>query len=33
VAAYSSFYGGTVNNFFCYDQSSDAQYAVCDRTS
>ena len=33
VAEYSSFYGGTVNDFYCYDESSSSLYTYCARTS
>ena len=29
VAEYSSFYGGTVNSFYCYDESSSTLYTYC----
>jgi hypothetical protein len=33
VAEYSNFYGGTVNNFYCYDESGSSLYTYCARTS
>ena len=33
VAEYSNFYGGTVNDFYCYDESSSSLYTYCARTS
>ena len=33
VAAYSDFYGGTVNDFYCYDESGSTLYTYCSRTS
>jgi len=29
IATYSSFYGGTVNDFLCYDQTDAALYTYC----
>lgn len=29
VATYSSFYGGTTNNFYCYDENSSSLYTYC----
>jgi len=29
VVEYSGFYGGTVNNFYCYDESSSSLYSYC----
>ena len=33
IATYSSFFGGTVNDFYCYDESSTSDYTYCKRTS
>ena len=33
VATYSSFYGGTVNDFYCYDESSSSEYSVCEKAA
>ena len=33
VAEYSNFYGGTVNDFYCYDESGSSLYTYCARTS
>jgi hypothetical protein len=33
VAEYSNFYGGTVNDFYCYDESSSSLYTYCAKTS
>jgi hypothetical protein len=33
VVEYSSFYGGTVNNFYCYDEPSAPLYSYCRESS
>ena len=33
VATYSGYYGGTVNNFYCYDESGSSLYTYCAKTS